>query len=54
MNNAQWEKTLFQPWTIFLVNSSKKIDSVKKSINVIWDDLINKIDNAHKTAESAL
>ena len=33
---------------------SKKIDSVNESINVIKFDLINKIDNAQKTAESAL
>ena len=33
---------------------SEKIDSVNESINVIKDDLINKIDNTQKTAESAL
>ena len=31
-----------------------KIDDVNESINVIKDELINKIDNAQKTAESAL
>ena len=49
-NSTQWGKNLFLLLTLFSV----KIDSVNESINVIQYYLINKIDNAQKTAESAL
>ena len=51
-SSAQWGENLIPTLNNIFIKLSEKIDSVNESINAIKDDLINKIDNAQKTAET--